>query len=79
MVVPADVHDPEGIGLDSSLLPLVIVGVIAGLVIWAAGGTGLHRTAALLVAATLAGLVAIGVVAGWLGIIPGPWFPTRPC
>jgi hypothetical protein len=72
-VVPADPDDPRGAGLATSVLPLVLAGMAAGLLVWLAGGPGPARWAALVVASAVAGLVAAGIVQGWLGLLGGSW------
>lgn len=72
-VVPADSDDPRGSVLSSLVLPLVLSSVIAAVILSLKGRPGLAQTGALLGAALLAGLVAIGMVQGWLGAIGGPW------
>jgi hypothetical protein len=72
-VVPADPDDPRGAALSSSLLPLVLTGVAAGVLIGLARRPGLGQAVALVVATALAGLAAVGIAQGWLGIIGGDW------
>lgn len=72
-VVAADPDDPRGAALAASVLPLVLAGMAAGLLVWLAGGTGVAGWAALIVASAGAGLVAAGVAQGWLGVLGGGW------
>jgi hypothetical protein len=76
-VVPADPNDPEGIALASAFLPLVIIGSIGGVMTWVAGRdgrmAGYPQAGVLLVKSALVGLVTVGIVQGWLGVIPGDW------
>jgi hypothetical protein len=72
-VVPADPDDPRGAALTASVLPLVLAGMAAGLLVWLAGGPGPARWAALAAASAAAGLVAAGTVQGWLGLLGGNW------
>ena len=72
-VVPADPDDPRGAALAASVLPLVLAGMAAGLLVWLAGGPGPARWAALAAASAAAGLVAAGTVQGWLGLLGGNW------
>ena len=76
-VVPADPRDPQGIVLDAAFLPLVIIGSIGGVMTWVAGRDGRRaghpQAVVLLVKSALVGLVAVGIVQGWLGAIPGDW------
>jgi hypothetical protein len=72
-VVPADPDDPRGVALSASVLPLVLAGVVTGLLIGVARRPGLGQACALVVAGTLAGLVAVGIAQGWLGVIGGDW------
>jgi hypothetical protein len=73
-VVPADPDDPRGAALAASLLPLVLAGVAAGVLVWLGGGPGVGRVAALVGAAALAGLVGAGIAQGWLGVLGGDWW-----
>jgi len=72
-VVPADPEDPRGAALSASVLPLVLAGVLAGLLIGASRRPGLGQAGALVIAAALAGLAAVGIAQGWLGVIGGDW------
>jgi hypothetical protein len=72
-VVPADPDDPRGAALAASVLPLVLAGMAAGLLVWLAGGTGPAGWVVLVVAAAGAGLVAGGIAQGWLGVLGGDW------
>jgi hypothetical protein len=72
-VVPADPEDPRGAALSASVLPLVLAGVLTAVLIGVARRPGLGQAGALLVAAALAGLVAVGIAEGWLGVIGGDW------
>jgi hypothetical protein len=72
-VVPADPDDPRGAAFSSMVLPLVLAGIITGVIITLLGRPGLGAIGILVAVATLSGLVTIGMVQGWLGIIEGPW------
>ena len=72
-VVPADPDDPRGAAFSSLLLPLVLAGIVAGVIITFLGRPGLGAIGILTVVAALSGLVAIAIVQGWLDIIEGPW------
>jgi hypothetical protein len=72
-VVPADRDDPRGAALSASVLPLVLAGVLTGLLVGMVRRPGLGQAGALLVAAALAGLVAAGITQGWLGVLGGDW------
>jgi hypothetical protein len=72
-VVPADPDDPRGTGFASLGLPLVLAGVIAGVIVSVLGRPVFNAVAALAATAAVSGLVTILMVQGWLGIIEGPW------
>lgn len=72
-VVPADPDDPRGAALGASLFPLVLAGVLIGVVVSLIGSRPAEQAGALVVAATLTGLVAVGVAQGWLGVLGGNW------
>ena len=74
----ADVEDvvastPAGGALASSLLPLVLAGLLTGAL--AAGMTASpgRRAALVLGGSLLAGLTATGIVHGWLDVVEGDW------
>jgi hypothetical protein len=71
--VPADPDDPRGTGFASLGLPLVLAGVIAGVIVSVLGRPVFNAVAALAATAAVSGLVTILMVQGWLGIIEGPW------
>ncbi|MBO0772974.1 MAG: ABC transporter permease, partial [Actinobacteria bacterium] len=72
-LVPADRNDPQGIVFGAALLPLVLVGAIGGVVTRTAAGPAPLRAAFAAAAAAVVGLIAAGLIQGWLGIIPGNW------
>jgi hypothetical protein len=72
-VVPADPQDPRGVVLSSLMLPLVIVSVLTGLIVMSLSRPGPGQASGLLLAAAIAGLVATGIVQGWLGALGGNW------
>ena len=72
-VVPADPDDPRGAAFSSMVLPLVLAGIITGVIITLLGRPGLGAVGILVAVAALSGLVTIAMVQGWLGIIEGPW------
>jgi hypothetical protein len=64
---------PRGSALASSVLPVVLVGIVTG-VLAALAGSGPRRRAGLLVAGSLlAGLSGALVVRSWLGVVEGDW------
>jgi hypothetical protein len=81
-VVPADPNDPQGIVLDSAFLPLVIIGSLGGVMTWVAGRDGRRagypQAGVLLVKSALIGLVVVGIVQAWLGVVPGDWVANAP-
>ena len=70
-VAPGDPQDPRGTAFGSLVLPLVLASIVTGVVISLLGRAGPRQIVALLGAAAAAGLVAIGMVQGWLGILEG--------
>lgn len=72
-VVPADPDDPRGAAFSSMVLPLVLAGIVTGVIITLLGRPGLGAIGILVAVAALSGLVTIAMVQGWLGIIEGPW------
>ena len=72
-VVPADPDDPRGAAFGSMVLPLLLAGIIAGVIITMLGRAGLGAIGILVAVACLSGLVTIAMVQGWLDVIEGPW------
>jgi hypothetical protein len=70
-VVPANPQDPRGLVLSSAVLPLVLVSMLIGLVVTSLSRPGLGQASRLVAASAIVGLVAIGIVQGWLGILDG--------
>ena len=68
-VVPA----PRGAALGSSVLPLLLAGILTGIVstLLAAGARG--RAALVLTGSVLSGLVATAIVQSWLDVVGGDW------
>ena len=73
-VVPADTDDPRGAALTSVVLPLTLVSVIVGLIATVLVRSGFGRAGALIGASFVGGVAAVGVVQGWLGVVPGDWW-----
>lgn len=73
-VVPADADDPRGVAFASVALPLTLVSVVVGLISALRTPVGYWRATTVAGAAVLAGLVAVGIVQGWLGIVAGDWW-----
>jgi hypothetical protein len=72
-VVPADPDDPRGAAFASMILPFVLAGIIAGVIVSLLGRPGLKQVGILAATAAASGLVTIVIVQSWLGIIEGPW------
>jgi hypothetical protein len=72
-VVPADPDDPRGAAFTSMILPLVLAGIIGGVIIALLERPGLRQVGILAAMAAASGLVTIVMVQSWLGIIEGPW------
>jgi hypothetical protein len=67
-VVPA----PRGAALASSVLPLVLAGILTGVVSFLLA-SGLARVGLLVVGSVLAGLAATAIVQSWLDVVGGNW------
>jgi hypothetical protein len=72
-VVPGSAKDPHGLVLGAAVLPLVLAGMLAGILIALLSRAGLVQIAALAAAAILAGLAADAIAQGWLGALDGNW------
>jgi hypothetical protein len=62
-----------GIALPSSVLPLVLAGIVTGLLAVAVGGGALRRAALVVVGSLLAGLAGTAIIDSWLGVVGGDW------
>ncbi len=68
-VVPA----PRGAALASSVLPLVLAGLLTGILATLIGAGALQRTGLIVVGSLLAGLTATVLVQSWLEVVEGSW------
>ncbi|MGW6919652.1 ABC transporter permease [Kitasatospora sp. NPDC054939] len=73
-VVPAPAADPRGAVLGAGLLPLVLAGLAAGVLVTVLRLRRGPALAALTVAALGAGAVAALITHSWLGALTGNWF-----
>jgi hypothetical protein len=73
-VVPADADDPRGQVLGSLLLPLTLLGTVAGLIVAVAIRPGLRQVSGLIGVAVTVAAVAISIGHGWLGVLGGDWW-----
>jgi hypothetical protein len=74
----ADVEDvvastPAGGALASSLLPLVLAGLLTGVLAVSMTASPRRRAAVVVGGSLLAGLAATGIVQGWLDVVGGDW------
>ena len=74
----ADVEDvvtagPRATALGSSVLPLVIAGILTGVVAALAASSGGGRAGLVVAGSVLTGLVATAIIQGWLDIVEGDW------
>ena len=72
-VVPLAETDVRGIGLGSSVLPLVIGGLLGGILTSLAVRGRARRIVALVVYAAVAGAAITGILQGWFGILQGSY------
>ena len=75
---PAPVEDvvaarPATAGLPSSVLPLVIAGLLTGIAAATLVSGALRRTGLLVTGSVLTGLAATAIVESWLGVVEGDW------
>ena len=73
-VVPADPSDPRGSGVAVMVFPMVILGMALGAMSALIAGSRRVRLGMLTVGSLMAGLTAVLVVQGWLGLIGGDWW-----
>jgi len=64
---------PASTALGSSVLPLVLAGILSGAAAAHLGSGGLGRVGLVLVGSALAGLVATAIVQSWLDVVRGDW------
>ena len=64
---------PRGGALASSVLPLVIAGILCGVAGSLLASTALGRAGLIAAGSVLSGLVATGIVQGWLDVVEGDW------
>jgi hypothetical protein len=64
---------PQAPALASSVLPLVIAGILVGVVAALASSRGLGRAGLVTVGSVLSGLAATALVQGWLDVVGGDW------
>jgi hypothetical protein len=64
---------PAGTGLASSVLPLVLAGILTG-VVASAIASGARRAGLLVGGSVLVGLAATGIIQSWLEVVGGNWF-----
>jgi hypothetical protein len=64
---------PRAPALASSVLPLVIAGILIGVVGALASSGGLGRAGLVLTGSVLTGLAATAIVQGWLDVVEGGW------
>lgn len=73
-VVAADPDDPRGTGLATTVLPMIILGIAIGAISTLLARNSLGRVGVLVVGAVMAGLAAIALIQGWLGVLGGDWW-----
>lgn len=73
-VVPAAASDPRGAVLNTSVLPLALAGIGAGVAVTLLGLRGLVAVGALAGSAALVGVVAAALSHSWLEALPGNWW-----
>jgi hypothetical protein len=69
-VVPSS---PAAAALPSSVLPLVLAGILVGVVAAALTSGAIRRTALVITGSVVAGLAATAIVQSWLDIVGGDW------
>lgn len=67
------VASPRGAALASSVLPLVLAGLLTGVVASLLAAGALGRAGLVLVGSLLAGLTATAIVQSWLEVVEGEW------
>jgi hypothetical protein len=73
-VVPTTTEDPRGIVFGASFFPLVLGGLLTGILLWVAGRPGLTQMLGLLFASAFVGVAVVAVAQVWLGAFGGDWW-----
>ncbi|GAA1357112.1 ABC transporter permease [Streptomyces beijiangensis] len=73
-VVSPPAADPRGTALTSSILPLAMAGMAAGVIVTLFRLRGIRAAAVLVAASALVGLAAAAVTDSWLGVFAGSWW-----
>jgi hypothetical protein len=73
-VVPTTSDDPRGIVFGASFFPLVLGGLLTGILLWVAGRPGLGQALGLLFASAFVGVAVVAVAQVWLGAFAGDWW-----
>jgi len=63
----------SGAAIPSSVLPLIIAGILTGVLSGALASGALRRTGLLVTGSILAALTATAIIQGWLGVVDGDW------
>ena len=64
---------PEGNAISSSVLPLMLAGIMAGVASSLLASGALRRGALLVAGSAFTGLAATAIVQSWLGVVSGDW------
>lgn len=75
-VVASDSDDPRGAAFNAAVLPLLIAGLLTGLLVTAISRPGLEQVLLLAGGSALAGGAATAIGAGWLGVLGDHWPAT---
>jgi hypothetical protein len=72
-VVPATADDPRGVAISAIGLPIVIGGIVTGVLTVLIAPRSRRQFGLLLAGAAFAALVAVAILQGWLDVIRGGW------
>ena len=72
-VVPATAEDPRGVAIAAVGLPVVIGGIVTGVLAGLIAPRSRRQFGLLVAGAGLAALVAVAILQGWLDVIRGGW------
>jgi hypothetical protein len=72
-VVSGSAEDPRGAGLAASVLPLVLAGLLVGLLAVFLAPTFRSRAALVAIGSVLSGFAAIVIAQWWLGVVESNW------
>ncbi|MEV0294164.1 hypothetical protein [Nocardia sp. NPDC050710] len=72
-VIAADADDPRGVAFGAMVLPLVMAGIAAGVLLSLVIPSVTARVVGLVTFGIAGGLVSMAIIQGWMSVVPGPF------